>query len=69
VSKDTVRDRGHGYSGICVAQRTMIYATKEDLDVTMVNWMYMDLSTSTGLDIWIIGGRTIEISSICSVEQ
>jgi hypothetical protein len=25
------------YSGICVEQRTMLYATKENLEVTMVN--------------------------------
>jgi hypothetical protein len=47
----------------------MLYATKEDLEVTMVKYMYMALSMSTGLEIWIDGGRPVDISSRCSVEK
>jgi hypothetical protein len=52
-----------------VAQRTMLYATKENLEVTVVNYMYMALSMSTGLEIWIDGGRPMDMSSRCSVEK
>jgi hypothetical protein len=56
------------YSGICVAQNTMLYATKGNLEV-IVNYMYMDLSMLTGLEIWIDEGRPMDMCSICSVEQ
>jgi hypothetical protein len=47
-----------------VTQKIMLYDTKENLEVT-VNSMYMALSTMNGLEIWINGGRPMDICSKC----
>jgi hypothetical protein len=57
------------YLGIYMARRTILYATKEYMEVTVVKYMYMALSTSTGLEIWIDGGQPTDMSSICSIEK
>jgi hypothetical protein len=45
-----------------VAQKTMLYSTKEKLEVK-VNHMYISLSTSTGMEIWIDEGPPMDMCS------
>jgi hypothetical protein len=47
----------------------MIYATKESLEVTVVNYMYIALSMPIGLEILIEGGRPTDMYSRCLVEK
>jgi hypothetical protein len=46
----------------------MLYATKRNLDMEKKQ-IYMDLSTSTGLEIWINEGRLVDMCSRCLVEK